>query len=69
MSILCAHTCTFMNTLLQSMLTLSARMSTYKEHVHSDILVSRCTKYVHTHELNMTILRTCVHTDRQGSTL
>lgn len=50
-SILCAHTCTFMNTLLQTMLILNELMSTYKEHVHSDILVSICTKYVYTHKL------------------
>lgn len=48
---LCAHTCTFMNTLLQTMLTLNELRSTYKEHVHSDILVSTCTKYVYTHKL------------------
>lgn len=51
MSKLCAHTCTFMNTLLQSLLTLNALMSAYKEHVDSDILVRICTKYLYTHEL------------------
>lgn len=43
--------CVLIPAFLQSMLTLSALMSTYKEHVHSDILVSICTKYVYTHEL------------------